>query len=65
MITLSTPRELAHRSGDGLDIRLLWDDAADSVTVSVADERTGEVLAIPAPRCDALHAFNHPFAYAR
>jgi hypothetical protein len=65
MTTLSTTRELAHRSGDGLDVRLLWDAASDRLTVAVADHRTGESFAIPAPRSNALHAFTHPFAYAR
>ena len=65
MTTTSQPRELAHRSGDGLDIRLLWDAVADRVMVAVANHKTGESFAIAAPRAKALHAFNHPFAYTR
>jgi hypothetical protein len=65
MTTTSTARELAHRSGDGLDVRLLWDAAQDRLTVAVSDHKTGEQFAIPAPRANALHAFHHPFAYAR
>jgi hypothetical protein len=64
MTTTSTARELAQRSGDGLDIRLLWDALQDAVTVAVADSKTGEQFVIAAPRATALHAFNHPFAYA-
>jgi hypothetical protein len=58
-------RELDSRSGDGLDIRLLWNPGDDSVTVTVADVRTEELFVIPvaAPQ-DATAAFHHPFAYA-
>jgi hypothetical protein len=65
MTTTAQARELAHRSGDGLDIRLLWDAVQDAVTVAVADSKTGERFEVAAPRARALHAFNHPFAYAR
>ena len=58
------PRELDARSGDGLDIRLLWHPADDRLTVTVADARTEEFFTIPVAREDAYHAFRHPFAYA-
>jgi hypothetical protein len=59
-----TPRELDSRSGDGFDIRLLWDPADDSLTVTVAAARTDEFFVIPVAREHALEAFHHPFAYA-
>lgn len=59
-----TPRELDARSGDGLDIRLLWDPADGALTVTVADTRTEELFVIPVAPGDALYAFDHPFAYA-
>ena len=62
--TTSIHRELDARSGDGLDIRLLWNPAEDALTVTVADERTEEFFVIPVARADALEAFHHPFAYA-
>ena len=58
------PRELDARSGDGLDIRLLWDPANDSLAVTVADARTEEFFVIPVASADAREAFNHPFAFA-
>jgi len=57
------PRELDSRSGDGLDIRLLW-DPDDSLTVTVADARSEEFFVIPVAAADAREAFNHPFAFA-
>jgi hypothetical protein len=59
-----THRELDSRSGDGLDIRLLWNPDDDSVTVTVADVRTQELFVIPIAARDAAAAFQHPFAYA-
>src|SRR5215211_8995275 len=57
-------RELDSRSGDGLDIRLLWDPADDSLAVTVADARSEEFFVIPVAAADAREAFNHPFAFA-
>lgn len=61
---LTDPKELDARSGDGIEVQLLWYPAADVVTVAVFDT----------PRCDrfefavehdkALDAFHHPFAHA-
>jgi hypothetical protein len=59
-----TLRELDARRADGLDIRLLWDPADDTVTVTVADTRTEELFIIPVDSHEALHAFEHPFVYA-
>jgi len=58
------PRELDARSGDGLDIRLLWHPSDDALTVTVADARTEEFFVIPVAREHAYDAFRHPFAYA-
>lgn len=58
-------RELDHRSGDGIEVWLLWAPADDRVIVSVHDARTGEAFEIevqPAER--AMEVFHHPFAYA-
>lgn len=59
-----TSRELDARSGDGLDIRLLWNPADDALTVTVADARSEEFLVLAVAPQAALEAFNHPFAYA-
>lgn len=58
------PRELDSRSGDGLDVRLLWNAGDGAVTITVADARTEEFFVIPVAPTDALEAFHHPFSYA-
>jgi hypothetical protein len=57
-------RELGQRSGDGLDIVLLWRKNIGAIVVSVSDARSGENFEIPVPPEKALDAFEHPFAYA-
>ena len=57
-------QELARRTADGIDVRLLWDSVADLLTVRVADRREGTRFVVPAPRESALEVFNHPFAHA-
>jgi hypothetical protein len=60
-----TRRELAARTVDGLDVRLLWDPADDRVAVTVADAREGLALEVPVhPAESPLDVFRHPFAYA-
>ena len=67
----STPdaswRELAHRSGDGLDVTLLWCPASgqsnDSIVVCVCDRRSGAYFEITPEPYLALNAYYHPFAY--
>jgi hypothetical protein len=58
------PRELAARENDGIQVRLLWDPADDTVTLHLDDSRLGIRFALPVRREAALHAFHHPFAYA-
>ena len=62
--SLNNARQLDARRGDGLDIRLLWNPADDTVTVMVADARTEELFVIPVASYAALDAFRHPFRYA-
>jgi hypothetical protein len=58
-------RELAHRSGDGVDVTLFWDAQTDELLVWVSDELTGAHFEIhPEPEL-ALDAFYHPYAYRR
>ena len=63
--TSPSHRELDHRVSDGIDVRLLWSPAEDTVLVTVSDEKSGEhfTLDIREP-ARALDAFRHPFAYA-
>jgi hypothetical protein len=57
--------ELASRSGDGLDVTLVWTNrhGRDEVVVRVADFREGDYFEIPADPARALHVYYHPFAY--
>jgi hypothetical protein len=60
-----TRTELAHRSGDGLDVTLVWaqgDD--DEVIVCVCDWREGDYFEIGAVPYLALDVYHHPFAYS-
>ena len=60
---IDTAKELAHRTGDGLDVTLVWYPDSNTVAVRVTDSRTGESHEAEAPRESALDAFEHPFAY--
>lgn len=57
-------RQLDQRSGDGIDVTLLWDSRSNEVFLTVVDERLGETLEFGVPPASALDAFRHPYAYA-
>jgi hypothetical protein len=63
----ATRKELAQRSGEGLDVTLLWCPAegqeGDSIVVCVCDSRDGAYFEIAAEPCLALDVYYHPFAY--
>jgi len=63
---MSSPlRELDHRSTDGIDVTMLWDQLEDRVLVSVSDAKTGEAFTVPVPAGRrAYDVFHHPYAYA-
>jgi hypothetical protein len=59
------PTELAHRAGDGIEVRLLWESGGGRLTVLVTDFRSGSCFELVAGNgSEALDAFYHPFAYA-
>ncbi len=60
----STPRELAQRTSDGIEVTLLWDERTDALTVAVRDARTGGSSQLEAASDRALDVFYHPVAYA-
>ena len=64
MTSSSTPRELAVRETDGIEVTLLWYAEADQVAVTVDDRRLGVRFEVPVARDRAMHAFEHPFTYA-
>jgi hypothetical protein len=57
-------RELDHRFNDGIDVRLLWDQANDRVMVAVSDAKADEAFEIPVAHHEARDAFHHPYAHA-
>jgi hypothetical protein len=57
-------RELDARTGDGLEVRLLWPAGSADVQVEIVDSRRGELVVFEVPGPLALDAFRHPFAYA-
>jgi hypothetical protein len=59
----SEARELDHRSGDGIEVFLLWEPGTNGVFVAVADERTQDRFEVRVDPAAALDAFHHPFAY--
>jgi hypothetical protein len=62
--TITQPTELAHRTNDGIDVYLFWNQPSSHVTIRVVNERTSDGFELEVDGRDALDAFNHPFAYA-
>jgi hypothetical protein len=63
--TLPPVRELAYRHADGIEVRLLWNSTANTLSVAVADSRTGDSFQLALDQRDrALDVFEHPYAYA-
>ncbi|HEX3616343.1 MAG TPA: hypothetical protein VHU61_07380 [Solirubrobacteraceae bacterium] len=63
--SLTSIRELDSRVGDGLHVRLWWNESNGEVWVSVLDTRSGEALSIAVAQGQRpLDVFHHPFAYA-
>jgi hypothetical protein len=58
-------RELDHRTSDGIDVRLLWNQHENRVYVTVNDAKTEEAFTIEVRESErAMDVFRHPFAYA-
>jgi hypothetical protein len=62
-ISIESRRELAHRSSNGIDVRLYWNPTDDGVTVTVVDT-LGAAFELDVAPQHALDAFYHPYAYA-
>ncbi|HEU5363256.1 MAG TPA: hypothetical protein VFU56_07915 [Gaiellaceae bacterium] len=63
-IDRSSLRELDRRSGDGVDVTLLWSERTGAIFVCVDDDRTGTGFHFGVDGANALDAFRHPYAYA-
>jgi hypothetical protein len=59
-----TPRELAYRASDGVEVTLLWSGLDNRLTVQVSDAKSGDIFELEAESDKALEVFNHPYAYA-
>ena len=57
-------RELARRTGDGIEVALLWHKSRNLVKVVVSDARLCHHVDFEVVGADALSAFHHPFGYA-
>jgi hypothetical protein len=57
-------KELDARSGDGIEVQLLWYPATDTVTVTVFDTTHCDRFEFAGEHDKALDAFHHPFAHA-
>lgn len=58
-------RELDQRSGNGLEVTLLWSPRSGSVYVCVQDDQTDTGFHYAVDPADALAAFRHPYGYSR
>jgi hypothetical protein len=58
-------RELDCRTGEGLEVTLLWSERTGEVVVSVDDRRTEESFRLAVDPAAALDAFRHPYSYGR
>ena len=56
--------ELAHRTTNGLDVALLWNQHTGRLLVAVFDSRTACAFTLDTPSHRALGVYHHPFAYA-
>jgi hypothetical protein len=57
--------ELDSRSGNGVDVALLWHQRDNTAVVAVVDHQSGEAFALDVHQNDnALDMFHHPYAYA-
>ena len=62
--TLESRRELSQRTSNGIVVSLYWSETRNRVTVEVFDNRFDEGFEFDVDGCNALEAFNHPYAYA-
>ena len=57
------PRELAYRTGGGVEVSLLWRKLDNALTLLVVEIGTGVSFEVTIQPEHALDAFNHPYAY--
>jgi hypothetical protein len=57
-------RELARKTGNGVEAALLWDRSVNRVKVTVSDGKLCRHIDFELAGADALTAFEHTFAHA-
>ena len=57
-------RELARRTGNGVEVALLWNPSANRVKVAVSNAELCHHVDFEIAGADALSAFHQPFAQA-
>jgi len=62
-ISTTMRMELAHRSGAGVYVTLVWMPGVDKTLVCVDDRRDGSHIERPAEPYLALEVYRHPFVY--
>ncbi len=60
----TAPRELCHRSNDGIEVTLWWLPGADRLQVAVVDTKLNQCFQLPVDAARAMRVFNHPYLYA-
>jgi hypothetical protein len=64
-LILHPTRELHSRVSDGIHVRMLWNEHDGRVTVTVADDKTGDAFVVEVLEGEhAMDVFHHPYAYA-
>ena len=58
------PRELAHRRGSDIEVRLMWNPRGDRLTVEVRDHADGSAFVVDVGERPPLEVFRHPYVYA-
>jgi hypothetical protein len=58
------PVELCSRSGDGIEVTLLWTPGDDRLTVAVVDTRLHSSFVLEPEPGEALEVFHHPYPRA-
>jgi hypothetical protein len=56
-------RELAHRTGTGIEVSLLWRRSDNNLTLQLTEVENSVVFELSIAPEDALDAFYHPYAY--
>ena len=61
--SLDSRRELAHRTGGGIEVTLYWCERDDTTRVELWHAASEKTLVFEVAREHALEAFHHPFAH--